>query len=132
MAIAYNTDASTVKPLQGAIVRRYEAAATIEAGQLLYLDSSGTVNLAAGGAVATTKPFIGVAVQDAVDGDQLDVVVFGPIICVTGGTPGATAYIADTAGSVAETAGTKQFCIGVVEAATILFVRPTSLAAAAS
>jgi hypothetical protein len=132
MAIAYDTDARNIKPLQGAIVRRYTAAATIEAGQLLYVNSSGNVDLAAGGAVATTKPFIGVALQDAVAADVIDVVVFGPVQCVTGGTPGSTAYIGDTAGSPVETAGTKQFVIGLVESATVLFIRPTSLAAAAS
>ena len=132
MAIAYDTTAEHVKPLQGAIVRRYKAAATIAAGQLCYLNSDGDVNLACGTAITTTKPFIGVALQSVVDNDYVDVVVFGPVCSVTGGTPGSLAYIGDTAGSPTEAAGTKQYVIGTVEAATILFINPTSLAAAAS
>jgi hypothetical protein len=132
MSIAYDTTPEHIKPLQGAIVRRYTAAATIHAGQLCYLNSSGLVDLASGAAVATTLPFIGVALQEAAANDVLDLVVYGPVNAVTGGTPGSLAYISDTAGQVAESTGTKKFVAGLVEAATVLFIRPTNVSAAAS
>jgi len=132
MSIAYDTTAANVKPLQGAIIRRYTAAAAIDAGMAVYLSANDTVTKCDGNAVASTLPFVGIALQDVATGDRVDVVVFGPVNSVTGGTAGSLLYLSDTAGEVAESAGTKQFQIGFVENATVIFVSPGRLAAAAS
>jgi hypothetical protein len=132
MAIGYDTTAEHVKPLEGAIVRRYTAGEAIDAGMAVYLSAADTVSKCAGGAVATTLPFVGIALQDVASGGRVDVVVAGPVNSVTGGTAGARVFLSDTAGEVAESAGTKQFQIGFVENATTIFVRPTGLAAAGS
>jgi hypothetical protein len=126
MAYARETDASLVKPLEGAIVRRFTAGATIEAGEAVSMSADGFVDPASGAAV-TTNFVAGIALQDVAATERVDVVVFGPVICATGGTPGAHVYISDTAGEPAETAGTKVGIVGWVESATVVFVNPAKI-----
>ena len=159
MAIARDTTAANIKPLEGAIVRRFVAGAAIEAGEVVSMSSDGYIDPANAAAVATNR-ILGIALPvknqaaayaagDAVDvvvfgacqcvtggppggepvvgdaaGDAVDVVIFGAVQCVTGGTPGAVCYSSDTAGEPAETAGTKTAVVGLVIAATIVFVKP--------
>lgn len=123
MAIARQSDATLIKPLGGAVVRRRVCGGTVSAGQTVYLDSSGYVQAAAASAVATNCVY-GVAIQGGSSGDTTDVVVYGPCSFVTGATPGAITYQSDTAGAPAETAGTKTTIVGVAESATVVFIRP--------
>jgi hypothetical protein len=123
MAIARQTDDTVVKPLTGCVIRRRVAGATVEAAMPVYLDSNGKVQATAASAVATNYPY-GVCLQDGASGDTVDVVVFGPVEMVTGATPGKIIYTSDTAGAVAETAGTKTSIVGVAESATAVLVRP--------
>ena len=123
MSATRETDNTLVKPLEGAIVRRYTTGATVEAGEAVYLDGSGYIQPCNGGAVATNF-CIGVAVQDIASGDSGSVVIFGPLLCMSGATPGAIIWTADTAGEISESAGTFDTVIGVAETATILFVNP--------
>ena len=111
-----------VKPLGGAYIRRYTAGATILPGELVSMQSDGFVDPANTGSAAQTV--VGVAIKGGLITATIDVVVYGPIVCVTGGTPGATAHASDTAGEPAESAGSNAGVLGYVEAATILFVRP--------
>lgn len=123
MSFGRETTDTLVKPLGGAIVRRYTTGAAVEAGEGLYLDSNGKVQPANGSAVATNY-VIGVAVQDGASGDRIDVVVHGPILCLIDATPGGIIYQSDTAGEPGTSAGTKTTIWGVAETATVLFVRP--------
>jgi hypothetical protein len=129
MAYAREADASLVKPLEGAIVRRFTAGATIEAGEAVCMSADGFVDPASGAAV-TTNFVLGIALQDVAVTERVDVVTFGPVVCATGGTPGAHVYISDTAGEPAETAGTKVGIIGIVESATVVFVNPAKISQA--
>src|SRR5687768_1677809 len=123
MAYAREADASLVKPLEGAIVRRFTAGAAIEGGEAVAMASDGFVDPAI--ATAVTLAFAaGVAIQDVAAGERVDVVVFGPVVCATGATPGAKVYVSDTAGEPAETAGTKVSLLGWAESATVVFVNP--------
>lgn len=126
MAIARNTTAETIKPLNGAIVRRFTAGAAVAAGEIVAMQSDGYVDPA-----NTTSAFmqpVGIAIQAATAaGQRIDVVTFGPAICVTGGTPGATLYASDTAGEPAESAGTNTAIVGWVESATVVFVNPVAV-----
>ena len=126
MAIARNTTAETIKPLNGAIVRRFTAGAAVAAGEIVAMQSDGFVDPA-----NTTSAFmqpVGIAIQAATAaGQRIDVVTFGPAICVTGGTPGATLYASDTAGEPAESAGTNTAIVGWVESATVVFVNPVAV-----
>lgn len=123
MAWARETDASLVKPLEGAIVRRFTAGATIEAGEAVIMSSDGFVDPGLADAVATAI-VLGIALQDVVAGQRVDVVIFGPVNMATGGTAGAQLFLSDTAGEGAETAGTKVSVIGIVESATVVMVNP--------
>lgn len=123
MAVTRNTDAAVVKPLEGAIVRRFTAGATIEAGEIVSLMADGYVDPADTSAW-TGSCVVGVALQDVAAGARVDVVVFGPVIGFTGGTPGTVVYATDTAGEPGEAVGTKDVLVGWMESATVLFVRP--------
>lgn len=124
MAIARDTTAANIKPLKGAVIRRFTAGATVAAGELVSMQSDGYVDPAITTAVEVVA---GVALQGAVSGDRIDVVTFGPVKCLTGGTIGAIVYATDTAGEPGETAGTKTTIAGWNESATVLFVNPTTV-----
>lgn len=119
MAIARDTTAANIKPLEGAIVRRGTLGATVAAGEIVELQSDGYWDPANASAVVMNG---GIALQAGASGDRIDIVVFGPVKCLTGATPGAIVYASDTAGEPAETAGTKSAVIGYAESATVLFV----------
>jgi len=125
MAIARDTTAANIKPLDGSVIQRRTPGAAVAAGEFVYLDSAGKVQATVATAVATNYPY-GVAVQAAAaaDGPQIDIVVLGPVQCLTGATIGAIVYTTDTAGEPGETAGTKTSIMGVNHSATVLFVRP--------
>lgn len=130
MAIARQTTAKLVKPLEGAIIQRYTAGAAIAAGEIVAMQSDGAVDPANTTSAVVTFPMI--AIQAAAAGEVVDCVVSGRINCVTGGTPGAICYASDTAGEPAESAGTNLGIVGWVETATIIFVNPQGGLAAAS
>lgn len=119
MAIGRDTTAANIKPLDGAIVRRGTLGATTVAGEIVEMQTDGYWDPA----VATGVVMNGaIAVQGGAAADVVDLVVFGPVKCLTGATPGATVYVSDTAGEPADTAGTKSAVIGYAESATVLFV----------
>jgi hypothetical protein len=124
MAFGRDTTAEHIKPLQGAIVRKYTAHAAIDAGALVAKNGdSGEVAEAVATSVCLAP--VGVAVQAAAAaGDKVDVVVFGPVLCQAEATPGGLVWVSDTAGEPSESAGTKDTVMGYSETATILFVRP--------
>ena len=124
MAIARDTDAKRVKPLEGAIVQRFTAGAAVAAGQVVAMQSDGFVDPA--NTTAAAQQVAGIAIQAVAAGERADVVVFGPIVCLTGATPGATLHASNTAGEPAESAGTNAGIVGFVESATVAFVRPVS------
>lgn len=123
MAIARDTTADNIKPLNGAIIRRYTAGAAVAAGEIVSMQSDGYVDPA--NTTSAAQKVVGVALQAAsAAGQVIDVVVFGPVVCVTGATPGATIHASDTAGEPAESAGTNGGITGIAESATVVFVRP--------
>ena len=132
MAFANETVVANIKPLDGAIVRRYVAGSAITPGDAVCMSSDGYIDPADSDALATNT-VVGIALVPRnqgtayAAGDVVDVVVHGPVQCATGGTPGAYAYTSGTAGQMAESAGTKSLIVGFVEAATIVFVRPVPI-----
>ena len=117
------TDTTVIKPLNGAVVRRYTAGAAVTAGYPVYLDSSGYVRIASATAVSTNF-VLGVAIKAIASGDMGPIVVKGPILCLTGATPGGKLYTMTSAGGMHHAAGTKVTVVGVAETATILNVSP--------
>ncbi len=124
MAIARDTTAANVKPLEGSIIRRFTAGAAIAAGELVSMMADGNVDPTDTGAF-TGAQIVGVALAAAAAaGDAVDIVTYGPVVCITGGTPAALVYGSDTAGEPSESVGTKDAIAGWNESATVLFVRP--------
>jgi hypothetical protein len=117
------TDVSKIKPLDGARVRRYTTGAAVVAGYPVYLNSSGYIVTASGTSAAANR-VIGVALTTLASGDRGDVVVKGPVYCLTGATPGQLLLTMNSAGGLDHTGGTKKTVVGVAETAEILFVRP--------
>lgn len=121
MAAARDTTAEHIKPLEGAIIRRGTLGATTEAGECVTLQSDGKWDPTNTAAVQFT---VAIALKGGVDGDRVDLVRHGPVVCMTGATIGARIYATDTAGEMSETAGTKDTLIGYAESATVLYVQP--------
>lgn len=123
MAASRNTTAELIKPLEGAIIRRYTAGATIAAGEIVSMMADGYVDPADTSAM-TGAIVMGIALQAAASGGRVDVVVYGPVVCLSGAAPAQFVYATDTAGEPGDAVGTKDVLIGIAESATVLFVRP--------
>lgn len=113
--------AADVKPLEGAIVRRVTLGATTTAPSPITLQSDGKWDPTDTSAAQLT---CAIALQSGVDGSRVDAVFYGPVVALSGATPGALVYGSDDAGAFDDAVGTKDLKIGHVEAATVLFVNP--------
>ena len=113
------------KPLGGAIIRRYTLGATVLPGEVVSMQSDGFVDPA--DTTSAAQQVVGIAIKGGLITEIADIVVHGPIVCVTGATPGAGIHASDTAGEPAESAGSNAGIVGYAEAATIVFVRPVAL-----
>ena len=123
MAFANTTVVADIKPLEGAIVRRYTAGSAITPGDAVCMSSDGYIDPA--DSTGAKSIVLGVAVQAAsAAGERIDVVTHGRIKCLTGATPGAVVYNSTTAGEPLETTAGNQTVAGVAVTAAILFVRP--------
>lgn len=123
MAFGRETTAAFIKPLEGAIVRRFTAGSAIAVGEVVSMSSDGYIDPS--DATAAANPALGIAVQAAAAaGPRLDVVVFGPVRCLIDATPGTVIYNGTTAGEPEATSGGNKTVVGVAESATVLFVRP--------
>jgi len=128
MTIARDTTAANIKPLSGSIVRRYTTGAAVAAGEIVHLETDGYVDPAV---VSTTvaDEAIGIAVQaDAAGGAVVDVVVFGPVTCLTGAAVGGTVFTSASAGEPTQTDASYLTAVGYAESSTVLFVLPEHLA----
>lgn len=124
MSIARDTTAANIKPLEGVMLRRGIAGATIAAGEIVSLQSDGFWDPADG--TSTANLTAAVSIQAAAAGDAIDLVTFGPVNCLTGATPGGLIYVG-TGGEPVETAATKSTIVGYAESATVLFVLPRAV-----
>jgi len=121
MAAITKASAANTKPLVGAVLRRGTLGATVTAPSPVTLQSDGKWD---GTDTSTAQLTVGVAIQSGVDGDEVDIVMFGPILALSGATIGSLVYGSDTAGAFDTAAGTKGTVIGYAESATVLYVEP--------
>lgn len=135
--MALTVTAADVRPLPGAIVRRFTAGAAIDVGAPVYVASDGYVEEADADAAASCV-CVGICVasnpnaasQTAVaEGEECDVVVLGPVTGFSGMTPGTYAFVSTTAGGLEATApaGSSSDYVGVVGiiiSATEILVNP--------
>lgn len=117
-AISIGTD---IKPLTGAIIRRGTLGATVTKGHPVTLQSDGYWDHTNTTGAQLT---VAVAIEGGAVGERVDLVMYGPIQCISGATIGSLVYGSDTAGAYDTAAGTKDLVIGYAESATVLFVRP--------
>lgn len=125
MALARQTDATRIKPGRNAIVEQGIVGAAIVAGEAVSLQTDGYWDPAIATGVVKN---VGIAVQSGAVGDTIDIVMHGPIECVTGGTPSSILFVSDTAGEPAESAGTKSAVIGFVMTETKVYVNSQTVA----
>jgi hypothetical protein len=124
--------AADIRPLNRAIVRRYDAAGSGGVGDAVYIDSNGAAALADADADASSRvKGIVVAVEGGgttfAAGDRLDVVTHGPVAGYSGMTPGAFVYASTTAGDIdsaapAGSSGDYVHVVGYAESATVIYV----------
>ena len=127
---AISLTAANMRPLTGAVIRRYVADEALTVGQVVYVNTDGEVGIADGNVSAAKARAIGIVVESydgetsIAAGDPASVVVLGPVSGFSGATPGSYGYVSDTAGSLDTAAGTYSFIVGYLEAAGVLFVNP--------
>lgn len=128
MAIGKPTDLTTVRPLEGAVIRRFTVgAAGVAAGDIVTTGAAGVV--VCDGNDATYKSVLGIAIKTAAAAEKVDVVVLGGCVCCTGATVGTPVYPDDTTpGLVNQTASTNKYAVGLAESATVIFVNPRYIA----
>ena len=126
MTISRETTAKLIKPLEGAIVRRYTSGAAIAAGQVVSMQDDGYVDPSDASA---TDQVVGAAIQAAAGAaERIDVVTLGPVLCLAGATIGGTVFNSTDAGEPTQTDAGSSTAAGWAETATILFVQPEHLA----
>ena len=113
--------AALVKPLAGSIVRRGTLGTTVTAPALVTLQSDGFWDPTDTSAAQLT---VAVSLQSGVVGDEIDLVVYGPVLALSGATIGNLVFASDTAGAYDTAVGTKDVIVGYSETAAILFVQP--------
>lgn len=121
--------AADVRPLPGATIERYDAGGSLAAGDSVYMADDGDVEEADGSAAGTTYA-IGIVVSGPEGktsfsaADRVDVVTWGRVTGFSGATPGDVLYQSDTAGALADAAGTTEHKVGRARSATVVFVCP--------
>lgn len=114
----------SVSLLNSASPVRVAAGATLTAGQVIYIDGANGAKLADASAAGTALVAgVVIAPKDAVSGNTLDIAVPGSLIGgFSGMTPGDLLYLSDTAGALADAAGTvSKPCARAITATEILW-----------
>lgn len=98
-----------------ALIIDVEAGATITRGQACYIDTNGQAQLA-DASVAGTAQARGIALKDVGSGDTVPLLVRGGLegVDVSSMNGDAPIYVSDTAGALADAAGTVSKQVGVV------------------
>lgn len=92
------------------------AAAALEAGQPVYIDTAGKFGVADADAAAADQ-FRGIALEDAAAGAPVSVLVKGHLYGYTlSGAYDSAAYVSNTAGELADAAGSTSLAVGKVVA----------------
>jgi len=125
--------ATDVRPLPGATIERFIAGGAITVGDTGYMASDGDIEEAAASAVGTTYA-IGVVVSVvngatdgatvAAAGDTVELVTWGKVTGFSGMTPHDVLYQSNTAGTLADAAGTTSHKFARARSATTIFVQP--------
>lgn len=131
--------ATQVRPLLGAITRMFDAGEAMTVGDVVRVSTSGTVVKGDASTAPGAKGQLGIVVAGAnahssgtiASGERVTVVVFGPVFLGSTVTLDETKthYLSDTAGKIADAAGTVTRAIGNAESNTVFFFNPSDTAA---
>lgn len=121
MAAITQAAEADVKPLEGAVLRRGTLGATVTAPGPVTLQADGKWDPTD---TSTAQVTVAIPLQSGVDGTVVDLVILGPVVALSGATPGVLVFGSDTAGAFDTAVGTKDTIIGYVEKANVLFVQP--------
>jgi len=104
---------SPVHPRQAEIYDAI-AAVSIEAGQAVYINSNGKVDLSDADASATTEVFRGIALKSVAAGQSTSVLVRGTVTGydLSGVAYGAAVYVSNTTGELSTSAGSTSLIAG--------------------
>lgn len=127
--------AANVRPLEGSILRQYDAGGSLTVGNSVYIAADGDVEQSDANAALSSQAIgVVVAVKDtagattAAAGDAVTVCVFGPVAGFSSLNEAALQYVSETAAAITETApsgaGTWTHVVGYAETDTVLFVMP--------
>jgi hypothetical protein len=128
---------ANVRPLQGAIIKPFQAGEIVDVGEAVYMKSDGKVWLSDADAAATAQ-VVGLVVAigaygktESVADEIVDVLLFGPTEGFAGLTPGAQFFASVTPGKIEDTAPAGasadfRWVVGWALSATAIFVNPFS------
>lgn len=124
--------AASVRALvaNGAVIRPYTAGAALTVGDVVYIASDGDVEPADANVSLAATRGIGIVVASydgetsIAAGNPASVCVLGPVGGFSDMTPGSNVHVSDTAGKLADSAGTAGRIMGYAESATVVFVHP--------
>jgi hypothetical protein len=124
--------AKNIRPLPGAVTRRFTAGGSINVGDTAYIASDGDVERAqAGTAAGSVASFsVGLVVSApmggtiAAAGEPVDLVMYGPVDGASGMTPGDMLYQSSTAGKMEDAPGSVSHKFARALSATVVFVNP--------
>ena len=118
-----------VKPLPGSVIERHTAGGALAVGDFVYMAADGDVEEADASAAGTAYA-IGQVVSApngalaAVAGDIVDICVLGRVAGFSGMTPNDVLYMSDTAGALADAAGTTSHKVARARSAVIVHINP--------
>ena len=128
---AVTVTARKVSAMPTSTVFPYDAGGSGSLGDSVYINGSGAAVQSDGNAGSGAELSVGIVVSAGtfgattfVSGDRVGVCRYGPVEGFSGATPGGLGYASDTAGVVADAAGTNSRVIGRFDSATCLFVNP--------
>jgi hypothetical protein len=115
----------------GAITAMFKAGGALGIGDVVYLAADGDVEEADANVSNTVGRGIGIVVAGPSDsttiaaGDPVTVCIFGPVEGWSGATPGNSVFVSNTAGRLADAAGTVSHVMGRVISATRIWISPS-------
>jgi len=126
--------AANVRPLDGSTNRRVVLGGAMTVGDIYYISGSDNgrpvVQKADGDGTTAVASVRGILVSlengksTGVSGDVGDGVTFGPVAGFSSLTAGAKGYVSDTAGKIADAAGTNRRRVGYAESDTVFYIAP--------
>ena len=122
--------ARSVRPLPQAIIRDFIAGGSGNVGDAVYIDTTGKVQQGNAGAAGTAiaRGIVvgagGAGVLTFAAGDTVSVVLLGGVVGFSGAAKGVTVFLSNTAGKIADAAGTVSKKMGLTIDDTIVYVQP--------